>query len=275
MPRLGVQLAIVISVIFFLSEQSSANVLRPAATLPKDPHDEDYQKFRKIPSPNVPSIELMDNFTHMSRSNGVVDRRRRQTTEFNQDVVIVLDGSGSAGRCEFEKVKEALNRTLETLYASNSKIAAITFSSSATVNFKFLDPSTAIERITQIRFPGGGTNTAGALDKVMELFDDTSSGVRPHTQKFVWLFTDGQSNNKDLTIEKARELKRNGVKIYVMGFGAYNNGINEMVGVSSHPYGAYLFRVKDFGNDLTALGVLKVKEVRPGEFSVPDYTSLC
>ena len=111
----------------------------------------------------------------MSRSNGVVDRRRR-STGFNQDVVIVLDGSGSAGRCEFEKVKEALNRTLETLYASNSKIAAITFSSSATVNFKFLDPSTAIERITQISFPGGGTNTAGALDKVMELFDDTSSG---------------------------------------------------------------------------------------------------
>ncbi|XP_068744983.1 cartilage matrix protein-like [Montipora capricornis] len=262
MPRLGVQLAIVISVIFFLSEQSSANVLRPAATLPKDPHDEDYQKFR-----NIPSIELMDN-------NGVVDRRRR-STGFNQDVVIVLDGSGSAGRCEFEKVKEALNRTLETLYASNSKIAAITFSSSATVNFKFLDPSTAIERITQISFPGGGTNTAGALDKVMELFDDTSSGVRPQTRKFVWLFTDGQSNNKDLTIEKARQLKTNGVKIYVMGFGAYNNGINEMVGVSSHPYGAYLFRVKDFGNDLTALSALKVKEVRPGEYSVPDYTSLC
>ena len=110
---------------------------------------------------------------------------------------------------------------------------------------------------------------------VYVLFSLFFEGVRPHTQKFVWLFTDGQSNNKDLTIEKARELKRNGVKIYVMGFGAYNNGINEMVGVSSHPYGAYLFRVKDFGNDLTALGVLKVKEVRPGEFSVPDYTSLC
>lgn len=46
MPQLGVQLAMVVSVIFFLSVQSSANVLRSPATLPKDSDDEYYQTFQ-------------------------------------------------------------------------------------------------------------------------------------------------------------------------------------------------------------------------------------
>ena len=119
--------------------------------------------------------KLMTNFLGYPQSVGI---GKRQTSI--DDVVVVMDGSGSIPPCEFAKGKEALKHLMDTLHKDghDSKYAAVTFSTTATVNFKFLPYSTAASRITTISYPGGATNTQAGLAEAKKLFDDPiSSGT--------------------------------------------------------------------------------------------------
>ncbi len=100
-------------------------------------------------------------------------------TIFGEDVVIVLDGSGSVGSCEFKRAKEALKHMMTTLSKPgyDSKFAAVTFSDTATVNFKFLPSHLAASEITKISYPSGMTHTQAALLEAKRLFGDPSSGI--------------------------------------------------------------------------------------------------
>ena len=94
-------------------------------------------------------------------------------------MVIVMDGSGSVDSCQFEKGKKALQHMVELASLSRRvvKFAAVTFASSATVNFNFLPYSSAANEISQIPYPGGGTNTQAGLTEAKKLFDVPSSGT--------------------------------------------------------------------------------------------------
>ena len=120
----------------------------------------------------------MENFLHIGRPNGFVDRRR-SVVDIIEEIVIVMDGSWSIGNCEFEKAKKAFQHLLR-LAGSNphfdSKYAVVTFSTNATVNFNFLSYSAASEGITQLSYPGGFTNTNSGLAEAKTLFDNSSSG---------------------------------------------------------------------------------------------------
>ena len=104
---------------------------------------------------------------------------KRQT--FIYDTVIVLDGSGSVPRCDFSKAKEAFKHLMDTLHKPgyDSKYAAVTFSTTATVNFKFLPYSSAASQITNISYPGGSSNAQAGLAEAKKLFDDPNSGTLP------------------------------------------------------------------------------------------------
>lgn len=103
---------------------------------------------------------------------------------FGEDFVILIDGSGSIGSCEFKKAKEALKHMMTTLSKPgyDSKFAAVTFSDTASVNFKFLPSHLAASEITKISYPGGLTNTQAALAEAKKLFDDPYSGILCITQ---------------------------------------------------------------------------------------------
>ena len=58
-----------------------------------------------------------------------------------------------------------------------TKYAAVTFSNTATVNFKFLLYTTAASEITNITYPGGNTNTQAGLAEAKNLFLDPNSGI--------------------------------------------------------------------------------------------------
>ena len=116
----------------------------------------------------------MNNFLRIYPAN-----RLSRRSSYIDDIVVVLDGSGSIGSCDFGKGKEALKLMmgLGKSSGSNAKYAAVTFASSAIVNFKFLPYSTAAKEILKISYPGGGTNTPVGLAQAKALFDDTSSGI--------------------------------------------------------------------------------------------------
>ena len=118
--------------------------------------------------------KLMTNFLGFTVTAGIT---KRQTAIV--DTVLILDGSGSVPSCEFSKAKEALKHMMSTLNnpKSDSKFAAVTFSDTATVNFKFLPYLSAASEITMIPYPGGSTNTQAGLAKAKNLFDDPNSGT--------------------------------------------------------------------------------------------------
>jgi len=137
-----------------------------------------FAAFQTVPEPKVTAKKLMTNFLHIHPKSSFADRVRRNSLII-EDIVIVMDGSFSIGSCEFNKGKKALQNMMELANnnpKSDAKYAGITFASSVTVNFKFLPYSAAANKISQISYPGGGTNTAAALAEAKKLFDDRSSG---------------------------------------------------------------------------------------------------
>ena len=109
----------------------------------------------------------------MSYFLNINPRTKRQ--KVIEDIVVVMDGSGSIGSCEFTKGKKALQIMIGVAYGA--KVAAVTFASSATVNFNFMPYNLAANKMINIPYPNGGTNTQAGLTEAKKLFDDSSSGI--------------------------------------------------------------------------------------------------
>ena len=123
----------------------------------------------------------MTNFLFINPTN---TRRKRQAVTQLIDNVIVMDGSGSVGDCEFKRGKVAIKNLMKSANAIavtegyDEKYAAVTFSTSASVNFKFLPYSTAVQRLSMIDFPSGSTNTQAGLAEAMNLFLESMTGTQ-------------------------------------------------------------------------------------------------
>lgn len=118
----------------------------------------------------------MANFLHIYP--GISGRRKRQSLKA-EDIVVVMDGSGSIGSCEFKKGLKAIESLTKDANVPGSKVkyAAVTFGSSANIDFKFLPYATAADKIMKISYPNGATNTQAGLVEAKKLFYDPSSGT--------------------------------------------------------------------------------------------------
>lgn len=137
--------------------------------------------FQTVPPPSVTANKLMANFLQIQPGKQKTVTRGKRTPEIH-DIVVVMDGSGSVRRCEFEKGKKALHYMfgITDEYHRNvvdPKYAAVTFASSARVNFNFLPYYPAASRILRIPYPSGMTNTQAGLVEAKRLFDDPTSGT--------------------------------------------------------------------------------------------------
>ena len=90
---------------------------------------------------------------------------------------------------------------------------------------------------------------------------------RALAQRKVLLVTDGQSNNKQATIDSAKRLKNmSGVEIYVVAVGQYINGIDEMVKVATYPPEFNVYRVKKV-SDLKYVIELALQKMNPSKYT--------
>ena len=87
-----------------------------------------------------------------------------------------MDESGSVGKCQFNYGRDAMIASVKMSEEqgkqgkSIDRTAAITFSDTATVDFGFLSPSQAIEKMKLISYLGGNTNTQAALAEALKVF---------------------------------------------------------------------------------------------------------
>ena len=93
-----------------------------------------------------------------------------------EDIVLVIDGSGSVGSCQFNYGRDALAASIKSCKVKelenngpNCRTAAVTFASNAHVNFKFLPADQAINQVKLISYPSGSTNTQAGLAEAENL----------------------------------------------------------------------------------------------------------
>ena len=140
-----------------------------------------FAEFQTVPSIEDTANKFMTNFLFINPTN---TRRKRQAFTQLIDNVIVMDGSGSVGDCEFRRGKVAIKNLMKSANAIaveeryDQKYAAVTFSSSASVNFKFSPYSTAVQRLSMINFPSGSTNTQAGLAEARNLFLESMAGTQ-------------------------------------------------------------------------------------------------
>ena len=138
-----------------------------------------FAEFQKVPSINVTANKFLTNFLFINSTN---TRGKRQASTLLIDNVILMDGSGSVGVCEFKRGKAAIKNMMKSANAVavknkyDEKYAAVTFSTSAKVNFKFLPYSTAEQKLSMIQFPSGLSNTQAGLAEAMKLFVESLTG---------------------------------------------------------------------------------------------------
>ena len=121
------------------------------------------EELQQIPSPKKTAQKILDNFVrYHPGQNG-------KRTDFQEDTVIVIDGSGSIGSCEFREGRKAMLAMMkmcsEKPEGTSCRFAGVTFASSATRNFNYLSVAEASRKMSAVSYPGGGTNTKAGLEE--------------------------------------------------------------------------------------------------------------
>ena len=120
--------------------------------------------FQHVPTKNETATKLVTNFFRIPLSYlSQIGRSKRQVTQ--QDIVVILDRSGSIGDCNYKKAKQALKNMLDiaSKVGYDNRYAAVTFASHATTDFKFVANPDAGIKIKNLPYIPGSTNTQAAL----------------------------------------------------------------------------------------------------------------
>ena len=197
-------------------------------------------------------------------------RRQAQCNNRVQNVLFVLDTSGSIGQTQFDRVKNALGK-LTPLFCKQVQFALITFSSYVNLEFCFdcfqntyQGRADAQAAIRSAPYRGGSTRTAGTARCICEDLIHSSCGIDPSlspTCLDVVFITDGKSNDPSLDVcQEVRCLhNRYGVNTYAIGINSgsgfqqsYNQAELECIDHYSDSISAFQFEsFSDFEDSIT------------------------
>ena len=166
----------------------------------------------------------------------------KELSHLSQDVVLVIDHSGSMGVSVEAKdvdgnklengfsIQDIVNhaaKTIASILDSNSRLAVIIFDNSIDVIYELklmtdINKTSAISKINDIK-PAGQTNIYGALEKAIQILDERDDKTRNGA---ILMLTDGVPNIEPArgtapTLIKLRQKKNFTAPIYTFGFG-YN-----------------------------------------------------
>ena len=142
-----------------------------------------------------------------------------------QDVVFVIDTSGSIGSTRFQLIREfTANITTELINSSpNSAVGVILFASSAYIRFNlqtYTSLNALLSAIDNLPYSGGGTDTAEALTLLLTTAQNGTLGLRNDSLNTAIVITDGHSNNHSATLSAAAALHASNIfDVYAIGVG--------------------------------------------------------
>ena len=165
------------------------------------------------------------------------------------NLIFVMDGSGSIesqGKGNFQRSKDFVIDMVQSfnIGKDDTHVAVVLYSEKAQVVLKlgkYVDEvEKIVDKIEEMSYPGGKTNTGYALDEVRkEVFKDIK-GSRKTVPNVVMVLTDGLSH--DDVEEPAEELRDEGATIISLGVGCcYDN--EELREMASDPVNEHVFAV--------------------------------
>ena len=160
-----------------------------------------------------------------------------------QDVMFVIDTSGSIGSTLFQLIREFIaNITTEIIRNSpRSAVGVILFGSSPHIEFNlqaYDNLNSLLSAINQLPYNGGGTDTAEALTLLLSTAQNGTLGLRSDSSKVAIVITDGHSNSQSATISAAAALHASNIfDVYAVGVGGAD--MTELEGIASSPEFVY------------------------------------
>ena len=156
-----------------------------------------------------------------------------------QDVIFVIDTSGSIGSSRFQLIKDYTANIITELIRSspNNAVGVILFATSAHIEFNLqahASLSTLLSAIDNLPYSGGRTDTAEALTLLLSTAKSGALGLRNNSTKVVIVITDGKSNSRYATISAAAALHTSNMfDVYAVGVEGAN--LNELQVIASSP----------------------------------------
>ncbi|XP_021364449.1 uncharacterized protein LOC110457477 [Mizuhopecten yessoensis] len=173
------------------------------------------------------------------------------------DIVFLLDSSGSVGSSNFNKMLHFVQNVSDTftIGPNDVQVGVDTFSTGHKAEFNMgshLTKPSLLSAIGNIKYHSGSTHTGQAINFMHTSSYTAAAGHRPNVPKIGIVVTDGNSNNRQLTIQEAAAARKAGITMLAIGVG---HGINsaELNAIASDPDSQYAFRADNFD----ALGSLK------------------
>lgn len=173
------------------------------------------------------------------------------------DLVIVLDSSGSIGSDNFEKAKQFVERLVGafTVYSSN-RVSFVTYSHYATTRIELtnsLSPAEISSKILATDFEAGSTNTHWGIELATGQLLSSRRGVPMN----MVILTDGESNFPNVTVDVANEAIRNGIRTFSVGITQYVNQ-NELLAMAGND-SSRVFTTENFDDLINLLAPLSLK----------------
>ena len=167
-----------------------------------------------------------------------------------QDVVFVIDTSGSIGSSRFQLIREfTANITAELIRDSpKSAVGVILFGSYAYIQFNlqaYTSLSSLLLAINRLPYSGGGTDTAEALTLLLSSARNRVLGLRSNSSKVAIVITDGRSNSRSATLYATALLHASNIfDVYAVGVDGAD--LIELKGIASSP--EYVFFTSTFSS---------------------------
>ena len=168
-----------------------------------------------------------------------------------QDVVFVIDTSGSIGSSRFQLIREfTANITTELISSSpNSAVGVILFSSSAHIEFNlqtYTSLNTLLSAISQLPYDNGGsTDTHEALNLLLSAAQNGALGLRNDSSHVAIVITDGRSTSRSATLSAAAALHASNIfDIFAVGVDGADQ--TELQAIASSP--EFVFFTSSFNN---------------------------
>ncbi|KAF6098972.1 hypothetical protein HJG60_003131 [Phyllostomus discolor] len=191
--------------------------------------------------------ELCDTFTKAAQPLDHVSPACREA--FLADIVFLVDSSTSIGPQNFRKVKNFLHSVILGLDIGKDqvRVGLAQYSDNIYPAFQlnqYSQKSVLLERIQNLPYRTGGTNTGAALEFIRTnyLTEAAGSRAKERVPQMVILVTDGESS--DEVQEAADRLKEDGVVVYVVGINVQD--VQELQKIASEPSEKFLFNTENF-----------------------------
>ncbi|GAB1292757.1 Integrin alpha-X [Apodemus speciosus] len=171
----------------------------------------------------------------------------------DQDIVFLIDGSGSISSADFQKMLHFVKAVMWQLQRPSTRFSLMQFSNAFWIHFTFKDfistssPLSLLDSVTQLR---GYTYTASAIKHVITKLFTAQSGARQDATRVLIVITDGRKEMDKLNYDSVIPMaEAAGIIRYAIGVGkAFYNAQSrkELETIASMPSHEYMFSVENF-----------------------------